>query len=85
MAAYLGQVNLVKSLLEEGQGRILVDGVDEHQATPLMCMSPKNVVMSLYLTLVIVDAARDGHVDIVQCLVSQRFVKMQSVELNTLS
>lgn len=37
MAAYLDQLEMVKLMLEDGQGRVLVDGIDAHQATPLMC------------------------------------------------
>ena len=37
MAAYLDQPELVKRMLEDGQGRVIVDGLDAHQATPLMC------------------------------------------------
>ena len=35
--AYLDQPELVKRMLEDGQGRVIVDGLDAHQATPLMC------------------------------------------------
>ena len=51
MAAYLDQLELVKLMLEEGQGRVLVDGVDAHQATPLMCAYYSSVVMQRYLNV----------------------------------
>ena len=38
MAVYLNQLDFVKVLLDKGDGTVLIDGVDSHRATPIMCM-----------------------------------------------
>lgn len=37
MATYLNRLDFVTALLDEGDGLVLLDGVDSHRATPIMC------------------------------------------------
>ena len=70
MAAWLNMPHVVRLLLECSAGSVSVDGTDTDGATPLMCQSTYRVLATLTLTAVI-DAARDGRLEVVQQLVCE--------------
>lgn len=72
LAAWLNIPEVVKLLLEECSGLVSADGMDALGATPLMCESmsalpPRSLLADCHNSHA--DAARDGNVAVVQCLV----------------
>ena len=84
MAVYLNRLDFVKVLLEKGEGTVILDGIDSHRATPIMCMFTSNsfahsVFFGAHMLNVCVnkcyktDAARDGNLEILKFLVCVSF------------